>query len=41
MIHECAVFGIKSDSDVFDRVYLGLYSMQHRGQESAFTRRRM
>jgi len=35
MIHECAVFGIKSDFDVFDRIYLGLYSMQHRGQESA------
>ncbi len=33
--HECAVFGIKSDSDVFDKIYLGLYSMQHRGQESA------
>ncbi|MBU4266993.1 MAG: amidophosphoribosyltransferase [Candidatus Altiarchaeales archaeon] len=33
--HECAVFGIKSDSDVFDKIYFGLYSMQHRGQESA------
>jgi len=35
MKHECAVFGIKSDSDVFDKIYAGLYSMQHRGQESA------
>ncbi len=33
--HECAVFGIKADSAVFDKIYLGLYSMQHRGQESA------
>lgn len=32
---KCAVFGIKSDKDVFDSVYYGLYSMQHRGQESA------
>ncbi|HEX54938.1 MAG: amidophosphoribosyltransferase [Candidatus Altiarchaeales archaeon] len=31
----CAVFGIHSDEDVFDRIYNGLYSMQHRGQESA------
>ncbi|HIE33877.1 MAG TPA: amidophosphoribosyltransferase [Candidatus Altiarchaeales archaeon] len=31
----CAVFGIRSNDDVFDRIYYGLYSMQHRGQESA------
>jgi len=36
MIKEkCAVFGITSDKDVFDSIYYGLYSMQHRGQESA------
>jgi amidophosphoribosyltransferase len=32
---ECAVFGIKSDEDVFDSIYYGLYALQHRGQESA------
>jgi amidophosphoribosyltransferase len=32
---KCAVFGIYSDKTVFDRIYYGLYSMQHRGQESA------
>jgi len=32
---KCAVFGMKSDSDVFDSIYYGLYSLQHRGQESA------
>ncbi|MFH1788468.1 MAG: amidophosphoribosyltransferase [Candidatus Altiarchaeota archaeon] len=32
---KCAVFGIRSDKDVFDSIYYGLYSMQHRGQESA------
>ncbi len=31
----CAVFGIYSDKPVFDRLYYGLYAMQHRGQESA------
>jgi len=31
----CAVFGIHSDKPVFDRIYYGLYAMQHRGQESA------
>jgi len=31
----CAVFGIRSDKAVFDRIYYGLYSLQHRGQESA------
>ena len=35
MHEKCAVFGIKSDSDVFDKIYYGLYAMQHRGQESA------
>jgi amidophosphoribosyltransferase len=36
MIREkCAVFGIIADRDVFDSIYYGLYSMQHRGQESA------
>ena len=32
---KCAVFGIKAAEDVFDSIYYGLYSMQHRGQESA------
>ncbi len=32
---KCAVFGIYSDKPVFDRIYYGLYAMQHRGQESA------
>jgi amidophosphoribosyltransferase len=32
---ECAVFGIYSNDLVFDRIYYGLYAMQHRGQESA------
>jgi len=32
---KCAVFGICSDEPVFDRIYYGLYAMQHRGQESA------
>ena len=31
----CAVFGIRSNEDVFDSIYYGLYSLQHRGQESA------
>ncbi|MFH0859898.1 MAG: amidophosphoribosyltransferase [Candidatus Altiarchaeota archaeon] len=35
MQDKCAVFGIKSDTSVFNHVYYGLYSMQHRGQESA------
>jgi len=35
MKEKCAVFGIVSREEVFDRIYLGLYSMQHRGQESA------
>lgn len=32
---KCAVYGIRSNEEVFDSIYYGLYSMQHRGQESA------
>jgi amidophosphoribosyltransferase len=32
---KCAVFGIRSSRPVFELIYYGLYSMQHRGQESA------
>jgi len=32
---KCAVYGIRSSEDVFDSIYYGLYSLQHRGQESA------
>ena len=35
MREKCAVFGIISSTDVFDRIYYALHSMQHRGQESA------
>jgi amidophosphoribosyltransferase len=36
MIKEkCAVFGAKSNTDVFESIYYALHSMQHRGQESA------
>lgn len=35
MREKCAVFGINSTENVFDSIYYGLYSMQHRGQESA------
>ena len=35
MREKCAVFGIRSNRNVFDSVYYGLYSLQHRGQESA------
>ena len=35
MREKCAVFGIKSNSNVFDSIYYGLYALQHRGQESA------
>lgn len=31
----CAVLGIRSNEEVFDSIYSGLYSLQHRGQESA------
>ncbi len=32
---ECGVFGIHGNSEAANLAYLGLYSMQHRGQESA------
>ena len=32
---ECGVFGIVNDKDAANLVYLGLYALQHRGQESA------
>ena len=32
---ECAVFGVWNHEDAARLTYLGLYSMQHRGQESA------
>ncbi|MCX6695377.1 MAG: amidophosphoribosyltransferase [Candidatus Altiarchaeota archaeon] len=32
---KCAVIGVKSNTDVFESLYYGLYSLQHRGQESA------
>jgi amidophosphoribosyltransferase len=32
---KCAVFGIRSSKPVFELIYYGLYSMQHRGQESS------
>ncbi len=32
---ECGVFGIWGHSDAANLVYLGLYALQHRGQESA------
>ena len=35
MKEECAVIGVCSNKDVIDQLYCGLYSMQHRGQESA------
>ena len=39
MHEECGVFGIystdNSDLDVAEMTYYGLYSLQHRGQESA------
>ncbi|MFH1834672.1 MAG: amidophosphoribosyltransferase [Methanobacteriota archaeon] len=35
MQEKCAVFGIKSNEDVFQSIFYGLYSLQHRGQESA------
>ncbi len=35
MKDKCAVFGAKSSTDVFESIYYGLHSMQHRGQESA------
>ena len=38
MHEECGVFGIWSpvkDSAISQKIYLGLYALQHRGQESA------
>ena len=38
MHEECGVFGIYMEDDVYDpaeAAYLGLYALQHRGQESA------
>ncbi|MHC4636727.1 MAG: amidophosphoribosyltransferase [Planctomycetota bacterium] len=32
---ECGLFGIYGDSEAVQRTYFGLYSLQHRGQESA------
>ena len=32
---ECAIFGIAGHSEAANLAYLGLYAMQHRGQESA------
>ena len=32
---ECAIFGIYNSPEASNFTYLGLYSMQHRGQESA------
>jgi amidophosphoribosyltransferase len=32
---ECGVFGIYGDTAAAEKVYLGLYALQHRGQESA------
>jgi len=32
---ECGIFGIFGDSDAVQKTYLGLHSLQHRGQESA------
>jgi len=32
---ECGLFGIYGDSEAVSKAYFGLYSLQHRGQESA------
>ena len=32
---ECGVFGIFGDDDAAQKTYLGLYALQHRGQESS------
>ena len=31
----CGLFGIYGDPDAVQKTYLGLYALQHRGQESA------
>lgn len=33
--HECGLFGIYGSPDAVEKVYYGLYSIQHRGEESA------
>jgi amidophosphoribosyltransferase len=33
--HECGIFGIHGEAEAAKHVYLGLYALQHRGQESA------
>ncbi len=33
--HKCGVFGIWGDPAAAERIYIGLYAQQHRGQESA------
>jgi amidophosphoribosyltransferase len=33
--HKCGVFGIWGDPHAAERIYVGLYAQQHRGQESA------
>ena len=36
MFHEeCGVFGVSGNPDAARLTYLGLYALQHRGQESA------
>src|SRR3989338_1162954 len=33
--HECGLFGVYGSVDAAEKVYYGLYSLQHRGEESA------
>jgi len=33
--HNCGIFGVIGNADAAKRTYLGLYALQHRGQESA------
>lgn len=33
--HECGLFGVYGVPDATDKVYYGIYSLQHRGEESA------
>ncbi len=33
--HECGLFGVYGSMDAAEKVYYGLYSLQHRGEESA------
>ncbi len=32
---ECGLFGVFGDAEAVQKTYFGLYSLQHRGQESA------